>query len=170
MIRSRPFAPAFVVALVALLFSSSAAAEERPAEHGVPLMTTGAALFSTSYAISLAIGVHATADFFARCGGGGPRPFAEALACLDAPSTMHLMVPIAGPFRALAEMRDADAADRALLVADGVAQIAGVVLAGIGMAQYIDGRRKSAEPAKSSIRVAPSSGGRGAGFLVIGTF
>jgi hypothetical protein len=164
----RSFSSAFAcaLALAAFLHSSSAAAEERPAEDGVPLMTAGAALFSTSYAISLAIGVHATADFIGRCGGDGPRPLAEAIACLDPPSTMHLMVPIAGPFRALAETRDADAGDRALLVADGIAQISGVILAGIGMAQYIDGRARRTEPAKSSVRVAP----RGAGLVVIGTF
>lgn len=154
--------------LAALLFfrPASALAAEREPDRGVPLMTTGAALFGASYGISLAIGVTATAEFVTRCSGSGPRPLAEAIACFDAPATMHLMVPVVGPFRALAETRHPDAADRVFLVADGVAQITGVVLAGIGMAQYVDGRTHRREPAKSAVRVVPN----GAGLLVVGTF
>lgn len=162
--------PRFVLSLTlsaALsMHPGSAAAEEREPERGVALMTTGAALFSASYGISLAIGVTATVEFVTRCPGSGPRPLAEAIACLDSPATMHLMVPIAGPFQTLAETRDADASNRVLLVADGVAQIAGVVLAGIGMAQYVDGRARRPEDAKSAVRVVPS----GAGLLMVGTF
>lgn len=79
---------------------------------------------------------------------------------------MYLMVPVAGPFQTLVESRNLDAGDRALLVADGVAQIAGIVLAGIGMAQYVDGRAQRAEPRKSAVHVAPS----GSGLFVVGTF
>jgi hypothetical protein len=158
----------FSLALVVVVFvrSAPAAAEEREPERGVPLMTTGAALFGASYGISLAIGVTATAEFVTRCPGSGPRPLAEAIACLEPPATMHLMVPVAGPFQTLVETRNADAADRALLVADGVAQIAGIVLAGIGMAQYIDGRAHRAAPPKSAVRVVPN----GPGLVVVGTF
>jgi hypothetical protein len=168
-LRSSFFTFALVLAVV--FRSAPAAAEESAAERandrGVPLMALGAALFTTSYGISLAIGVTATAEYVTRCPGSGPRPLGEAIACLDSPATMHLMVPIAGPFQTLAESRHADAADRALLVADGVAQIAGVVLAGIGMAQYIDqSRARRPPPAKSAVRVVPS----GAGVVVLGTF
>jgi hypothetical protein len=168
------FALGSTLALALLFSSSTACAEDRPPERGVPLMATGAALYATSYGISLAIGITATADYVARCGHDGPRPWGEALACLDAPSAMHLMIPVAGPFRALAETRNADAADRALLVADGIAQITGVVLAGIGMAQYIDGKarrpERAAEKAESAVRVAPLRTNGGAGLVVLGTF
>lgn len=159
---------AFVIALAVVVRPSFASAEETPPPEprGVPLMTAGAALFGTSYGLSLAIGVHATVDFIARCGGDGPRPLAEAIDCLSPPATMHLMVPIAGPFRALAETRDDSDGDKALLVVDGIAQVTGVVLAGIGMAQYIDGRAQRAAAAKTSLTVVP----RGAGLQLVGTF
>jgi hypothetical protein len=167
----RSFALGAALALALLFSASKASAEERPPERGVPLMATGAALYATSYGISLGIGIAATADYVARCGHDGPRPWNEAFACLEAPSTMHLMIPVAGPFRALAEMRNGDAADRALLVADGIAQITGIVLAGIGMAQYIDGKgRRSEAKAESVVRVAPLHTNRGAGLVVLGTF
>lgn len=143
----------------------SALAEERaPSNHaGVPLMASGAALFTIPFAISYAVGLTTTIEWTARCSKSGPRPLGEAIDCLSPPSEVHLMMPVAGPFRALAA-EPHDTFDRAVLAADGISQVAGLILAGIGIAQHIDAIEQ--KRAAAHARVVP----RGAGVAVVGTF
>jgi hypothetical protein len=167
--------------------STSASAQEtspaRPAP-ALPYVVSGAVLLGSSWAASYAAWLDSEIRQTVQCNNalasaqahqadpdwGGLGYQLDAIGvCGSPPADRNLWIPLAGPWMTLAQEGYGSVA-RAFLVADGVAQGAGLALMAYGLLRRFAESPRSGDTTTPSILVQPGAGTSTAGLTVLGRF
>ena len=167
--------------------ATRAAAQEtspsRPAPW-LPYVVSGAVIFGSSWAASYAVWLNSEVRQVVQCNGAMATAQAHqadanwsglgyelnAIAvCGSRPVEQYLWVPVAGPWVTLAHGQ-LDGASQTLLVADGVAQGAGLALMAYGLLRRVAAPVASEGTEVPPLLVQPGVGTSAAGLTVIGRF
>ncbi len=175
---------AAMTACATLAAASPAHAQESPAPRttrGLPFIVTGAVTFGATWAASYAAFVGAEIGQLKQCNDAtaaaqGHRGFDalsydinEAVACTEKPAEHYLWVPAAGPWITLSRGQFTGA-QRAVLVADGIAQGAGLALLAYGVYLQATSRAQVETPRSSAFRLHPGAGPSIAGLTLSASF
>lgn len=180
--RAKLFAPfGAVVVLLASFAASPAAAEDAPQRartSGTTALVAGGLVFGGTYIPSAVAGYASLVKQTVDCddanrtasratdGIGAVSASIDAIdVCSRSPAERFLMIPAVGPFL-VAGQGDTLGAMRALYIADGALQIAGLATLGYGIVRHLSGHETKPSP----ITFAPSANGASVGLSALGTF
>lgn len=126
------------------------------------LMIAGGVTFGVAWLASIAAARHTIEErdpgFFDRAEDGDD---------VDWPAEASLMIPVAGPWMALAQLDDVSGRDKALIAGSGLAQLGGLAMLGVGLfyEDTVVVKRETVE-----VSVAPLLGPGVAGAALTGSF